>query len=193
MNNQDNEEGGGNDGPKNLARDDGRHVKSTGVDNPPDSGRHVSSTSADNQPEPEISARLAAKAIQELDKQLEATKCVVIGDGASKDVPDYPTRQKAIELVLAYRLGRPIERQVKLTGGFQSHNDKVAALCATPEGLRMAIAVGLVQEDTRTPGRPTLKSEKKPKDLKVSELRNLNKPENDQKPVSQDCDKSKLF
>ena len=134
-------------------------------------------------PEPEISAKTAAKAISELDKQLTAMKRVQCGEGQWEDVPDYPTRQKAIELALAYRLGRPIERQVKLTGGFQSHNDKVAALCATPEGLRMAIAVGLVQVDERIPGRPTLKSEKKPKVLDVSELQSLNKPKTDEKPT----------
>lgn len=163
MNNEQNEKGDDDAGLENLAR-----------------ARGEQSPDLNNKPEPEISARLAAKAVAELDKQLEATRRVAAGVGEWEDVPDYPTRQKAIELVLAYRLGRPIERQVKLTGGFQSHNDKVAALCATPEGLRMAIAVGLVQEDTRTPGRPTLKSEKKPKELNVSDLRSLNKPEKDE-------------
>ena len=122
-------------------------------------------------PEPEISAAVATKSIAELDKQLSAVKRVQCGDGQWEDVPDYPTRQKAIELVLAYRLGRPVERVVKLSGGFQSHNDKVAALCATPEGLRMAIAVGLVQVDERIPGRPTLKSDKNPQHASPQEPR----------------------
>ena len=65
--------------------------------------------------------------------------------------PDYGVRVKTAELVLAYAEGRPVERQVRLSGDFKGFNEKLEQLCATPEGLAMAVKLGLVAEETRKP------------------------------------------
>ncbi len=59
--------------------------------------------------------------------------------------PDHATRAKCAELLLAYKVGRPVERKVTITGDFKDYNSKLEKLLATPEGLRVAIAAGLVE------------------------------------------------
>lgn len=92
-----------------------------------------------------IPADLRAKAIQALRDGLDATRRYWCKESKSFVAePDYGVRVKTAELVLAYDVGRPVERQVKLTGDFTDYNDKLVKMCATPEGLKMAIACGFV-------------------------------------------------
>lgn len=92
---------------------------------------------------------LSDKALLELEAQLTATKWVPGKEGSSgawEQVPDFPVRQRAIELCFAYRHGKPVERQIKLTGNAGSYDDRLERLIATPEGLKVAIAAGLIGE-----------------------------------------------
>ena len=59
--------------------------------------------------------------------------------------PDHSTRVKSAELILAYAEGRPVERKVNLTGDFNNYDSKLEKLLASPEGMRVAIAAGLVE------------------------------------------------
>jgi hypothetical protein len=114
-----------------------------------------------------IPADLKAKAIQALYAGLTATRRYWDKDQkAFVEEPDYGTRVKTAELVLAYAEGRPVERQVRLTGGFKEYNEKLEQLCSTPEGLAIAVKLGLVAEEPRT-------IEKKPDKRQKAELKRL--------------------
>ena len=65
--------------------------------------------------------------------------------GQFREEPDTVTRLKAVELAAAYDIGRPVERKVNLVGNFQNYDSKLEKLLATPEGMRVAIAAGLVE------------------------------------------------
>ena len=45
---------------------------------------------------------------------------------------------------------RRVERQVKLSGNFESHREKLERLCSPPEGLRQAVALGLIEYSEKT-------------------------------------------
>ena len=94
-----------------------------------------------------ISPELKAEALATLADGLRATKRFWEKESASFVAePDYATRTRNVELILAYAEGRPVERAVKLTGDFTSYSEKLARLCATPEGLRTAQALDLVEK-----------------------------------------------
>lgn len=107
---------------------------------------------------PMISAELKDEAIDGLRDGLRATRRY--WDKGSEEwvvEPDYATRTRNIELILAYAEGRPVERTVKLTADFSTFSDKLAKLVSTPEGLRTAIALELVENPKKPtdPGRGT--------------------------------------
>ena len=96
---------------------------------------------------PLIAPDLRDDAIAALREGLKATRRFWDkASGMFQEEPDYAARTRAAELVLAYAEGRPIERQVKLSGDFSSYSDKLAKLVATPSGLKQAIALGLVEK-----------------------------------------------
>lgn len=103
-----------------------------------------------------ISQELINEAVQTLASALKAES--VKWDGAAKVMvtnPDFQVRLRAAELLLNYGIGKPIERSVKLTGDFSSYSDRLTALCASPEGLRTAVMLGLVDPQQAKNGRGT--------------------------------------
>ncbi len=97
---------------------------------------------------PLISLAMRAKALAALEAGLEATRRIFDRDKGDWIVePDFATRTKCVELTLAYDVGKPVERQVKLTGNFESYSDKLEKLLASPEGITQALALGLIAED----------------------------------------------
>ncbi len=95
-----------------------------------------------------IRPELREKALQALEDGLAATKRFFNKEaGGWIAEPDYQTRVKSAELVLAYDVGRPVERKVELKGSFTGYDEKLEKLCATPEGLAAAIKLGLVTEE----------------------------------------------
>ena len=110
---------------------------------------------------PLISDALRDEAIQTLKESLRATKSLWSREAdAFVAEPDFSTRTRAAELVLAYAEGRPVERTVRLNGDFSTYSEKLARLVSTPEGLRIAIAAGLVEnpEKKANSGRGTSKT-----------------------------------
>ena len=93
-----------------------------------------------------ISSALRDNALTALAEGLTATKTQ--WDTKEKGLrtdPDHSTRVKSAELILAYAEGRPVERKVNLTGDFNNYDSKLEKLLASPEGMRVAIAAGLVE------------------------------------------------
>ena len=134
-----------------------------------------------------VSDAARARAIECLIDGMDATKRVWDRDNAKWiEEPDWNTRTKNAELVLAYSDGRPVEMKIELSGGFEGYDAKLAKLCSTPEGLKLALQAGLV-------GDATPKNAKSSKVLEAKVLQSLNKNENDRKPDSQKCEKSNLF
>lgn len=128
---------------------------------------------------PLIPDEMRTKAIESLAGGMDATRRYWDKEDQKWiEEPDWPTRTKSAELVLAYSDGRPVEMRVELTGGFESFNEKLSKLCSTPEGLKMAIQSGII-------GVATPENEKKPKVLEAKPLRSLNKDENEPKSVPQ--------
>ena len=102
-------------------------------------------------PKPLIPPSLRDAAVEELHATMKATRRYWDkASGAFVEEPDYATRQRAIELVLAYAEGRPVERKVNLTGDFSTYSEKLERMIATPEGLRLAIAAGLVDDPRKS-------------------------------------------
>ncbi len=94
-----------------------------------------------------IRPELREKALAALEEGLVATKRFYDKEaGGWVAEPDYQTRVRAAELVLAYAEGRPVERKVELKGSFAGYDEKLEKLCATPVGLAAAIKLGLVSE-----------------------------------------------
>ena len=96
---------------------------------------------------PSLPPAMRSRAVTALDRALDATRPK--WDTAAKtfvEEQDFGTQLKAAELILAYTDGRPVERQVKLTGDFQNYDSKLEKLLASPEGMRVAIAAGLVEK-----------------------------------------------
>jgi hypothetical protein len=54
----------------------------------------------------------------------------------SPEKPDYRTRMEAAKLILAYAVGLPVVRQIRITGDFSTFGDKISKLAESPEGLR---------------------------------------------------------
>lgn len=112
-----------------------------------------------------VPVRLAELAIEELEKQIKATKRMprVDAPGQWEDIPDYSVRQKAIETALAYVIGRPVERQMRITGDVSTYGEKLARLVATPAGLDLAMSLGLVEplKDAKSSGRMKAAKEEK--------------------------------
>ncbi len=95
-----------------------------------------------------IKPELQQKALAALEEGMAATKRYFNKeDGGWVAEPDYATRVRSAELVLAYAVGRPVERKVELKGSFTGYDEKLEKLCATPEGLAAAIKLGLVTEE----------------------------------------------
>jgi len=84
-----------------------------------------------------------------LAKLVDALGAVKVTYGKSKDQfdrsPDWTVIVRAAELLLAYGPGRPIERQVRLTGDVSTFDDKITRLLATPAGVELARNLGLVE------------------------------------------------
>lgn len=94
---------------------------------------------------PAVSDAMRAKSIQTLAAAMDATRRYWDKDGQKWiEEPDWATRTKSAELVLAYADGRPVEMKIELTGGFEGFDQKLAKLCSTPEGLKLAAQAGLV-------------------------------------------------
>lgn len=94
-----------------------------------------------------IPAELRAKALEAIEGALTAQRRYWDKDTkAFVEEEDHPTRLRAAELALAYDVGRPVERQVKLTGDVSTYDDKLERLLASPEGLALAIRLGLIDE-----------------------------------------------
>jgi hypothetical protein len=94
-----------------------------------------------------IPAAMRDRALRALAEGLMATKTQ--WDAKEKGLrtdPDHATRVKAAELILAYAEGRPVERVVKLTGDVSTYDDRLEKLLATPEGLRIARTLGIIQK-----------------------------------------------
>ena len=129
---------------------------------------------------PMVSPRMRAKAIATLADSMNATRR--FWDKQTQqwiEEPDWTVRHKSAELVLAYTDGRPVEMKVELTGGFEGYDAKLAKLCSTPEGLKLAVQAGLV-------GDAIPKIKKLNKAMKTKDLQRPEKTGNDQKPVSQE-------
>ncbi len=130
---------GGNPDPRGTNADSQTGTKTDALDFGPRAGEAPKTG-------PLIATNLRDDAIAGLSDSLKATRR--FWDKASSafvEEPDFATRLRAIELVLAYAEGRPVERKVSLTGDFKDYNSKLEKLLATPEGLRVAIAAGLVE------------------------------------------------
>jgi hypothetical protein len=130
-----------------------------------------------------IPKNVKAEALTALHEALKADKALWSKElGKYYTEPDHATRLRAAELVLAYAEGRPVERKLTLTGsaggGF---DERIAQLCATPEGLRIAISLGIIAEESND----IRKDAKNQKKKSEKALHSLNKLENDQSAVSQ--------
>ena len=130
-----------------------------------------------------IPSEVKTKAIAALDAALTATRLLWSKELTTYiEEADHATRVRAAELVLAYAEGRPVERKLTLTGsaggGF---DERIAQLCATPEGLRIAISLGIVAEESND----IRKDAKSQKAKSEKALQSLNKTEIDRSAVSQ--------
>lgn len=105
-----------------------------------------------------ISPELRAKALAALEEGLSATKRFWDRENEKWIVePDYPTRSRNAELVIAYSDGKPVERKVQLTGDFKDWNSKMEDALASPEGIRVALAANLITEQVAEEKRQKLK------------------------------------
>jgi len=50
--------------------------------------------------------------------------------------PDNKTRLESARMILAYDVGLPVVRQVRIVGNFATFSDKISKLAESPEGLR---------------------------------------------------------
>lgn len=142
MNNEQNEKGDGNDGVENPSR----------------------------ARTPTVSPTMRERAIETLAAGMDATRRYWDKEGQKWiEEPDWSVRYKSAELVLAYADGRPVEMKVELTGGFEGYDQKLAKLCSTPEGLKLAVQAGLI-------GEVTPKNAKSQKAIEINALHSLNKP-----------------
>ena len=96
----------------------------------------------------DIPPEVLTNAIEALEENLQATKAIKVGDEWD-EVPDYAVRQKAIETLLAYGVGLPVQRQIQIRGNFTSWEDKLAKVAGTPEGQRMLEEAGIVSQVSR--------------------------------------------
>ncbi len=82
-----------------------------------------------------VSAEMEARSLEVLRESLKATKRVRAGKGEYTNQPDYSTRLKAAELLLAYQFGRPVSNTKSLNvnvsesrQGSMSQTDIIKAL-----------------------------------------------------------------
>lgn len=103
--------------------------------------------------ESSVVARMAGIAVPDLDA--EAAEVFAQGMRAcfkGSSTPDVRTRLETLKLYLAYRHGLPVQRMIKITGGVETLEDKLAEVSRTPEGARMLDLLGLARLDDFTKG-----------------------------------------
>lgn len=93
-------------------------------------------------------SRLSTLALEELKGQVMATKRYWSAKKEDWIVePDFPVRQRAIETVLNYDIGRPIERRVDLQVKAETLSDKMLLAKQSPEALRILLAARMIPQE----------------------------------------------
>lgn len=94
-----------------------------------------------------VDREICRKAVDRAVAALGAKRIVY---GKSKDQfeehDDWPTIIKAVELLLAYGEGRPIERRLELKGNLATFDQQRAQLMNSPEGIKLLRAAGLITD-----------------------------------------------
>lgn len=89
------------------------------------------------------SAKLAA--VEALVEALGATRRYWDKDAKAWTIePDYATRIRASELILAYAEGRPVERRLEVRANAETWEAQKSRQLKSPEGIRFLLAAGAV-------------------------------------------------
>jgi hypothetical protein len=63
------------------------------------------------------------------------------------DIPDTKLRLETLRLFLAYAHGLPVQRQVRVQGGFIDHHEEKLSLARSDHGRKMLLAMGVIDEN----------------------------------------------